>query len=1064
MRFLSFFFVLLCSTATFAQEAEKNDWENHEVLGRNKEKPRTDFYTYDNQEQALAGIREASSRFKSLNGNWKFKWAKNLSASPANFFETSYNDKNWDEIPVPGNWECYPQRQTGKAYDYPIYLDRAYPFEAAWPNIPEDNNPVGSYRTSFDLPAGWKDKYVFINFGAVSSAFNLWINGEKVGYSQGSKTPAEFNITPFLKSGKNIVAVQVFRWSDGSYLESQDMLRLSGIERDVYLMARPAVCLLDFTIMNGLDETLDIGEFSVELFIRNLSDVDVRDYRLLIDVFQYRNPKRGLYSLSKPLPINRRYTRRIVAKQFLRGPDLWSAESPSLYTLSMQIVNGAGEPLEAVTYDFGYRQVDIKDGQLIVNGKAITLRGVNRFETHPETGHIVSRETMIEDIKLMKSNNINAVRCSHYPNDPEWYRLCDEYGIYVIDEANLESQPLAMDEATQLGNEERWAPAYLDRIQSMYGKSKNHPSVILWSVGNSAGKGKVLEECYRWLKDKDYIRPVIYESAKQEDYTDIYCPKYPRFETLQKYADSKPERPLVMLEYAHAMGNSVGNLADYWEIVDGSPYLQGGFIYDWVDQALLYKDDNGDEYFAYGHDYHPNMPTDGNFLNNGLVNPYREPHPHLHEVKKVYQPVAFKAIDIKKGAFEIENKYDFTNLEELDILWSITEDGQEIVGDTLLGVALVPGEKEKYNIVVPDFEMSAGSIYFLKLIAKNKVAKKGLVEGYVVAWEQFAWPEKVPSLSFEPEEENVVAMKRKGGSYKIQGTDFEILISEKTGLLSGYSYKGRALILEPLKPDFWRPPTDNDLGNGMPRKAKVWETVFDRAILNGMEVKEKGEAKIVLEAHYDLDTLGVKYDIRYAIFPDGTIKIENELLPGEMVLPDLPAVGMQVRLVNDFDEITWFGRGPQESYADRKTGAAIDVYGDKISKQVHRYIRPQETGNKADVRWLALYGKDTPILQVVHVNEPLNVSVWDVGTKDLDCKRDENGKAIGNKHGGKLQSRDFITLNIDYKQMGVGGDNSWGRPVHEAYRIPFQAYKYSFRLEVKDDMDAAAKSRKLQYD
>ena len=1052
MRFLALFFVLLYhNMAVFAQELEKNDWENHEVLGRNKEKPRTDFYTYDNQEQALAGIREASSSFKSLNGNWKFRWAKNLSQSPENFFESNYNDNNWNEIPVPGNWECYPKRQTGKAYDNPIYLDQRYPFEANWPDIPEEDNPVGSYRTTFDLPDGWKDKYVFINFEAVSSAFNLWVNGKKVGYSQGSKTPAEFNITPFLKPGKNIVAVQVFRWSDGSYLESQDMLRLSGIERDVYLMARPAVSLLDFTIMSGMNETLDVGEFAVELFIRNLSDVDVRGYRLLIDVIQYKNPKRGLYSLSKPLPINRNYTRRIYVKQFLTQPELWSAESPSLYTLSMRIVDEEGNPLEVVTYDFGYRQVDIKDGQLIVNGKAITLRGVNRFETHPETGHVVSRATMIEDIKLMKSNNINAVRCSHYPNDPEWYRLCDEYGIYVIYEANLESQPLAMDEATQLGKEERWLPAYLDRVQRMYGKSKNHPSVILWSIGNDAGKGKILEECYRWLKDKDYIRPVIYESAQQEDYTDVYCPKYPRLESLRKYADSKPEKPLVMIAYAHAMGNSVGNLADYWEIVDGSPYLQGGFIYDWVDQALLYEDDNGNSYFAYGHDYDPDLPTDGNFLNNGLVNPFRDPHPHLYEVKKVYQPVAFKAIDVKKGDFEIENKYDFTNLEALDILWSITEDGQEISGDTLLGVDLAPGGKGNYNILIPDFEKSSGRVYFLKIEAKNKAERKGLAEGHVVAWEQFEWPEKIPGLPFKSDEESVVTMKRKGGNYKIQGTDFEVLISEKTGLLSGYSYKNQALILEPLKPDFWRPPTDNDLGNGMPRKAEIWETVFDRAILKGMEVKEKGAAKIVLEAHYDLDTLGAKYDIRYAVFPDGTIKIENELLPEGAVLPDLPAIGMQVRLVKDFDSITWFGRGPQESYADRKTGAAIGVYDDKISKQVHRYIRPQETGNKTDVRWLALYGENAPVLQVVHVAEPLNVSVWDMAGEDLGCTRDKYGKPVENKHGGKLQGRDFVTLNIDHKQMGVGGDNSWGRPVHQKYTVPFKAYKYSFRLEVKDN-------------
>ena len=640
-KYLIVFIWLLIGEAGIIEA--QNDWENHKVFQRNKEAPHATLFPYRSVEAAILDNKEQSKWYQSLNGLWRFHFAINPSERPDGFHETSYTTDDWDLIPVPSNWEV-------EGYDYPIYLDEKYPFEAQWPDMQDDYNPVGSYKRTFKLPEEWLSQNTILHIGAATSAVYIWVNGEMVGYSQGSKTPAEFDISKYVQSGENSIALQIFRWSDASYIESQDMLRLSGIERDVYIYATPKSHIFDFFAQAGLSANFKNGELSLSTTVKNYQNIKA-NLILEAQVLDNENEFRILFNQRKTLSIEKEQQGTLLFSGTLSDIDSWTAETPRLYTLLIKLLDENDEVVEVLSDQIGFRNVSIANGQLLVNGRPIYIRGVDRHETDPYTGHVVSKERMEQDIRLMKQNNINAVRSSHYPNDPYWYELTDKYGLYVIDEANIESHPLANSGKTQIGNEMSWLPAHLEKTKRMFHRDKNHPSIIIWSLGNEAGWGKVFESTYDWLKEND-ARPVQYEPAELEHYTDIYCPMYPPIGKLEKYAKTNPDRPAIMIEYAHAMGNSVGNLQDYWDVIEEYPVLQGGFIWDWVDQSLEYINESGVPYYAYGHDYHPDLPTDGNFLNNGLVNPKREPHPHLQEVKKVYQPIGFKLLSIDKGTFE----------------------------------------------------------------------------------------------------------------------------------------------------------------------------------------------------------------------------------------------------------------------------------------------------------------------------------------------------------------------------------------------------------------------------
>ena len=601
---------------------------NHQIFEENKLPPRATFFGFESE--AISNM-ESSKRYLSLNGDWKFHFTKDPKQRPTTFQNMDFDHSGWDTIPVPANWEV-------EGYDYPIYLDERYPFNTKWPDAPNDYNPVGTYHKEINLEEEFLSEDVILHFAGAKSAMYVYINGSYVGYSQGSKTPAEFNITEYLSKGKNLIALQLFRWSDASYLESQDMLRMSGIERDVYLYAQPNVFVSDYYAYSNLDDTYTNGIFKNTIFIQNNSEqaVSRNIYLELLD------GDASIYKTTGTIEIPAGSSIDFTSESIIENVNQWSAELPNLYRLAISLVDSdSPKNNQYINRNTGFKRVEIKNSQVLFNGKAIYIKGVDRHETDPLTGHVVSRVSMEKDIKLMKQNNINAVRSSHYPDDPYWLELCDQYGLYVVDEANIESHPLAIDEKTQIGNEMSWLPAHMMRTQRMYFRDRNHASIYSWSLGNEAGEGEIFRTTYKWLKEQDDNRIVQYEPAGKEGYTDLYCPMYPKPEYLIEHGKSDSDKPSIIIEYAHAMGNSVGNLQDYWDIIETYPNLQGGFIWDWVDQSLEYKDENGKPYFAYGHDFHPDLPTDGNFLNNGLVNPYRKPNPHLFEVKKVYEPVQF---------------------------------------------------------------------------------------------------------------------------------------------------------------------------------------------------------------------------------------------------------------------------------------------------------------------------------------------------------------------------------------------------------------------------------------
>lgn len=1047
-------------------EKVPRDWENPSVFRINKENPRASFMSYGTENAAIAGNREGSEFYRSLNGKWHFHYSANPEQRPFYFYKDDYDIRDWDLIDVPSNWEIL-------GYGIPIYKNVEYPFKANPPFIPHDDNPVGSYRREFHIPPLWNDREVFLHFGAVSSAFYVWINENQVGYSQDSKTPAEFNITRYLKEGRNTVSVEVYRWSDGSYLEDQDFFRLSGLTRDVYLYSTNRFQIRDYFVHTGLADNYTDGIFGLEIECRSFSNtdsvykVDVQVLDGQHEIFRASREVRtsdpaGLLKLSDTIPNIRP----------------WSAEDPELYTLLFSLKGPNDRNIESVSQPVGFRRVEIKDKRLLVNGKAIYLKGVNIHEHHPETGHVVDEETMRKDILMMKSHNINAVRTSHYPQPERWYQLCDQYGLYLIDETNIESHGIGYDKDVTLADRPEWAAAHLDRTMNMVERDKNHPSVIIWSLGNEAGDGHNMLADYNWIRKRDPSRPVQYERAEKstntvERHTDIWCPMYATIEYLVNYAkDPEKDRPLIQCEYAHAMGNSVGNLQDYWDAIESYPILQGGFIWDWVDQGFTKTDKKGDKFWAYGGDWGPpGTPTDGNFCINGLVFPDRTPHPSLKEVKKVYQYIKFRADDLKAGKITVKNGYAFTNLKPFTLQWQIEGDGHEISRGAMPFGDIKPGETRLMQIPYKLPVAEPGTEYFLVINAVRNDSWTILSPGQEYAAEQFKLPLYQERTLVPANDMTGLSMKDNDGMKTFSGREFSVSFDSKTGFISSLKSKRVELVQMPMVPDFWRAPTDNDFGNGMPERCRIWQDAGKNARLTNFRSELPNPNLGLAEATYDLqDTSGVfaSIRIRYKIFGSGDIVVDYHVRKIRDDLPEVPRIGMNVILEKEFDKVRYYGRGPWENYWDRRTGSFVGFYKATVKELYTPYIRPQENGYHTDVRWVSLTNGQGQGLLVC--GEPLVCFSAHHNTREDFTSLHRNydarleNPAQYNRHTSDVVPRNLVSLYIDLQQMGVGGDNSWGARTHPEYRLEGDQYQYRFRLKPIVTADNEAKLARQRLD
>ncbi|MBS7654491.1 DUF4981 domain-containing protein [Candidatus Bathyarchaeota archaeon] len=1062
---------------------EVPEWENPRVTGKNKEPAHTTLTPYPDEKMALECVKDKSPWLLTLNGEWKFKLYENPNLVPEGFYAPDYDAESWDVILVPSNWQMY-------GYDKPIYVNVRYPFHADPPRVPHDWNPNGIYRRTFTIPNDWFGKQVFLVFDGVDSAFYVWINGQMVGYSEDSRLPAEFNITRYIKPGENTLAVKVLRWSDGSYLEDQDMFRLSGIYRDVYLYCTPNIHIRDFFVRTIFDGNYQDATLKVRVNVRNYSNEISKLNILEIKLFNHE----GLPVLDEPIishfgGIRPKSEAVLEVERKVSRPRKWSAEDPYLYTLLFTLKNERGEIIEVESCHVGFRQIEIKGGRILVNGVPIYLKGVNRHEHDDVRGHAVTVESMEKDIILMKRFNFNAVRTSHYPNHPAWYDLCDKYGIYVIDEANIECHGLvgflrtifqaeetlgkSWEELMQEFREElkkrsweeimeeiskrfaryvepahdpEWLHAFMERFVRMVERDKNHPCVIIWSLGNESGYGPNHDALSGWARGYDPTRPVHYEGTihtrerKISRSVDIISIMYPSLERLIYLAeDPEEDRPIIMCEYAHSMGNSTGNLKEYWEIIYKYKRLCGGFIWDWVDQGLKRVTEDGQEWWAYGGDF-GDEPNDGNFCINGLVWPDRTPHPAMWECKKIQQPVEAEAVDLSNGTIRILNKHDFTDLSIIDIFWELTEDGKVIQQGMLPKLFTSPRESEIVTVPfkVPE-QLKPGAEYWLTI--RYKLTKDTLwaESGHEIGWTQFKMPFEVPSgpvvkvsdmppLKFEESADKI----------EILGKNFSLVFNKRDGCISSLIYGGFNIIKKGPLLNLWRAPTDNDA----PRLALMWRGAgLDRLKHMVREVKtEKISDQLV---YVSISTLlctpeeneRFKCNYLYKIYGSGDIMVEVDVNPASGLPPSLPRVGLQLTLPGGFENVAWFGRGPHENYWDRKEGAQIGFYSGTVDEQYVPYIKPQENGNKTDVRWVSL--TNNLGIGLLAIGMPLmEFSVHHYTIEDFE-------KA---KHTYELKRREDITLSLDYKQSGLGG-GSCGPDTLPQYLVKPEHIRFSLRLK-----------------
>lgn len=1054
---LSFGILILTSLSSYAavkkdKESGTPDWENPKMFNQNKEAAHATLMPFKDEKSALIKKRNQSVYYKTLSGTWKFNWVRKPSDRPMDFYKPSFDVSAWDDIAVPSNWEVegygipyYTNHQYSFAdYRSPVskeikFEDRVYPTNPG--QVPHDYNPVGSYRRTFTVPANWDGRQIFIQFGAVKSAMYLWVNGKKVGYSQGSKTFAEWDVTKYLKAGENTLAVEVYRWSDGSYLECQDFWRISGIERDVFLYSTPKVRIRDFFAKADLDAQYKNGLLNLDVDLKNqVKRLRSGNYNVEYSLYDAQGKK--VVSGSKKALVNRKKELTLNFTKEVPSPKKWSAETPNLYSLVISLKNSKGEVAEVVSTKVGFRKIEIKDAVFYINGVAVLIKGVNRHEHDQFKGHVISEEGMEKEIALMKQFNINAVRTCHYPDDERFYELCDQYGLYITNEANIESHGMYYSEHS-LAKKPLWEAAHLDRNIRMVERDKNHPSVIVWSMGNEAGDGVNFTAVNKWIKHRDSSRPVHYERAIMGPNTDIYCPQYPGAKYLKRFASKKQTKPMIISEYAHAMGNSTGNLMDLWDVIYDRTniQLQGGYIWDWIDQGLVKKDEKGVSFWAYGGDYGPkDAPSDNNFLINGLISADYTPHPGMWEVKYAYQYVRFAAKDLSKRIFTITNYRDFKDLTDCQIEWTLSANGERVTSGILKDFNLAPHKKVDVKLPVSNFVPEAGVEYFVDF---SVVLNKDLPfreKGYEVAHDQF----QLPDFTNAPQEKQSMAalsLSSDDAKVVITGENFSIAFDKANGEISSYEINGMELFQKGPKVNFWRPCNDNDKGSNMIKRLGIWREVSQNVKLKNLETSQEKDNLVSLIATYELSAVKSSQTVVYTINGDGAINVESSFEMGSDKLPVMPRFGMRWELPVNFDNLSYFGRGPQENYCDRNNGTFVGQYSSKVADQYFNYVRPQENGYKTQVRWFELRNENGVGLRISGAPQ--------LGFSSLHNPIEDFDQVTHNdyRHTNDIVKKDGVFVTVDLKQMGVAGDNSWGATPYKEYLVPAQNYKFNFTIK-----------------
>ena len=1074
-------------------------WQDIQVVAVNKEKPRSSFMSYADRETALTSRFEKSPYYSLLNGTWKFFFVDSYKDLPQNITDPSVNTSSWDDITVPGNWEV-------QGHGVAIYTNHGYEFKPKNPQPPllPEANPVGVYRRDIEIPANWDNRDIYLHIGGAKSGLYVYLNGKEVGYSEDSKNPAEFLINKYLQPGKNVLTLKIFRWSTGSYLECQDFWRMSGIERDVFLWSQPKASIQDFRVVSTLDDTYTNGIFKLAVDLKN----HTQETKNLNVGYELLDAKGNLMaSEANDIWVSPASPQTASFEYDLKNVAPWSAEHPNLYKLLMTIKED-GKVIEVVPFNVGFRRFEMKqidqaaeNGKpytvLLFNGQPVKFKGVNIHAHNPETGHYVTEELMRKDFELMKQNNINAVRLCHYPQDRKFYELCDEYGLYVYDEANIESHGMyySLKKGGTLGNNPEWLIPHMDRTMNMYERNKNYPSVTFWSLGNEAGNGYNFYQTYLYLKDKEINsmnRPVNYERALWEWNTDMYVPQYPSAEWLEEIGRKGSDRPVAPSEYSHAMGNSSGNLWDQWKAIYKYPNLQGGFIWDWVDQGILEKDKNGREYYTYGGDYGVNAPSDGNFLCNGIVNPDRTPHPAMAEVKYAHQNIGFEAIDLANGLFRVTNRFYFTNLKKYMVHYSVTANNK-VVRSGKVSLDIEPQASKEFTVPVGNLKPQAGTEYFVNFNVTT-VEKEPLIPiGHEIACDQFRLPIENPKKTFKTSGPKLT-VSTNGDNLSASSSKVNFVFNRKTGIVTSYKVDGTEYFSEGfgIQPNFWRAPTDNDYGNGMPKRLQVWKESSKNFNVTDATVTMDGNNAEV-NVNYLLPA-GNLYIVNYTIYPSGAVNVAARFTSTDMDAAqtevseatrtatftpgrdaarkeasklNVPRIGVRFRLPASMNQVEYFGRGPAENYLDRNAGSMIGLYKSTAEELYFPYVRPQENGHHTDTRWVSLStGKKGLLIQADNTIgfNALRNSIedfddeeatglprqWSNFTPEQVANHDEAAaKNVLRRqhHINDITPRDFVEVCVDLKQQGVAGYDSWGSRPEPAYTLPAnREYNWGFTL------------------